>query len=384
MRKKKEIINTLSKEQVQGLRSYRRATVLCLNFVIFLSFWFKVSFHSSWHFNDVLVEVLSLFILLFMGILANIKNDFPIFNMRRVSFTKDFLYSIVLFFTLLFFFVLYKNITEADFISYLASLSFHDLITILVFLFPVFLFLIFLIYIGFRFMDKDKSKEKFSLPVYQEKIEKSLDIYKDVTIKAIFIIMCISIWIKVGFLVDGSIPNIIMELSALFTIFVLFIVGNKDNKLNAFYSRYIYLDRYFVYSLLLPYVLIILYAFFSKDFRIVVGMSGFSQVSSFLVSMMPLFAIASFLFYKGVRLSSLDCTKKNKVGGKKVLNKIRSNALVSFLVTFSILSILFYYSFTVLVKKYNVENLLQIIMLFIPLFVILYLIVYSCIREMNK
>ena len=357
MRKKKEIINTLSKEQVQGLRSYRRATVLCLNFVIFLSFWFKVSFHSSWHFNDVLVEVLSLFILLFMGILANIKNDFPIFNMRRVSFTKDFLYSIVLFFTLLFFFVLYKNITEADFISYLASLSFHDLITILVFLFPVFLFLIFLIYIGFRFMDKDKSKEKFSLPVYQEKIEKSLDIYKDVTIKAIFIIMCISIWIKVGFLVDGSIPNIIMELSALFTIFVLFIVGNKDNKLNAFYSRY---------------------------FRIVVGMAGFSQVTSFLVSMMPLFAIASFLFYKGVRLSSLDCTKKNKVGGKKVLNKIRSNALVSFLVTFSILSILFYYSFTVLVKKYNVENLLQIIMLFIPLFVILYLIVYSCIREMNK
>ena len=100
--------------------------------------------------------------------------------------------------------------------------------------------------------------------------------------------------------------------------------------------------------------------------------------------MIPLFAIASFLFYKGVRLSSLDCTKKNKVGGKKVLNKIRSNALVSFLVTFSILSILFYYSFTVLVKKYNVENLLQIIMLFIPLFVILYLIVYSCIREMNK
>ena len=68
----------------------------------------------------------------------------------------------------------------------------------------------------------------------------------------------------------------------------------------------------------------------------------------------------------------------------KFLNKIRSNALVSFLVTFSILSILFYYSFTVLVKKYNVENLLQIIMLFIPLFVILYLIVYSCIREMNK
>ena len=84
MRKKKEIINTLSKEQVQGLRSYRRATVLCLNFVIFLSFWFKVSFHSSWHFNDVLVEVLSLFILLFMGILANIKNDFPIFNMADI------------------------------------------------------------------------------------------------------------------------------------------------------------------------------------------------------------------------------------------------------------------------------------------------------------
>lgn len=382
--KKREIVDKPTKEQIQGLRSYRRASVLCLSFIILLSLWLKITFNTEWHFNDIIVDVISLFIIMFMGILANIKNDFPIFNNRSFIFTKDFLYSIVSFLSLLFFFIIYKNITEPDFISYLASLSFHDLTTILITLFPVFIFIIYLIYIGLKIIDKDKIKKKKELITYSEKIERSLDSYKNTTINIIFIIMLLSIWIKVGFLITDVIPNIAMELSSIITIITMIVVGNIDNKLKPLYNKHIYLDKYFIYSLLLPYFLIILYAIFSKDFRILVGMAGFVQVTSLLVSMMPLFLIASLLFYFGLQSSSVRKKKEEKIVKSIVVNKVKTNTLIALTLTLIIISMLFYYSFSVIIKNYNLENILQVIILFIPLSVIIYLIIYSCIREINK
>lgn len=382
--KKREIVDKPTKEQIQGLRSYRRSSVLCLSFIILLSLWLKITFNTEWHFNDIIVDVISLFIIMFMGILANIKNDFPIFNNRSFIFTKDFLYSIVSFLSLLFFFIIYKNITEPDFISYLASLSFHDLTTILITLFPVFIFIIYLIYIGLKIIDKDKIKKKKELITYSEKIEKSLDSYKNTTINIIFIIMLLSIWIKVGFLITDVIPNIAMELSSIITIITMIVVGNIDNKLKPLYNKHIYLDKYFIYSLLLPYFLIILYAIFSKDFRILVGMAGFVQVTSLLVSMMPLFLVASLLFYFGLQSSSVRKKKEEKIVKSIVVNKVKTNTLIALTLTLIIISMLFYYSFSVIIKNYSLENILQVIILFIPLSVIIYLIIYSCIREINK
>ncbi len=383
MRKRvKEV--TISKDQIAGLRSYRRSTVITLGVIICLSLWMKISLNpGGWHLNDVLVEVISLFVLILMAILANIKNDFPIFQFRKLKITKDIAYSIVLFFGVLFLFIIYKNIIDPSFIDYLAVLSFHDLTTIIVFLLPVFAFITVLLYFGIGIFDKNKNKNE-KLPVYKESIENSLDQYKSITIRIIFTVTYLSIWIKVGFLTNNFIPNVTFELCAIFTIIVMSIIGNIDNKLRALYSRYIYIDRFFICSILLPYILILLYTVFSKDFRQILILAGFSGIISVLVSMTPLFFLASLLFYKGLRVTNKGEKKSKVIKNAFSKNKIRQNALISLLASLAIIALLFYYSFATIIDNYNIEIILQMIIVFIPLGVIIYLIIYSCMSEINK
>ncbi len=380
---KKEKKFDISKEQVAGLRSYRRSTVITLGVITLLSLWMKISLNPRWHFNDVLVEGISLFVLILMAILANIKNEFPIFQFRKLKITKDIAYSIVLFFGVLFLFILYKNIVDPGFIDYLAGLSFHDLVTILVFLLPIFILITGLLYLGIGIFDNKKNKEE-KFPVYKESIENSLDKYKSITIRLIFAITYLSIWMKVGFLTTNFIPNVTFELCAIFTIIVMAIVGNIDNKVRALYSRYMYMDRYFIYSILLPYILILLYTFFSKDFRKILILAGFSGVISVLVSMSPIFFLSSLLFYKGLRTTSKVEKKTNGIKKGFTKNKIRQNALISLLTSLTIGFLLFYYSLSTIVDSYNIEVVLQMIIVFIPLSVVIYLIIYSCMSEINK
>ncbi len=375
-------IKKLSKDQIFGLRSYKRATIFTLFFIIIASLWLKISLNPLWSFNDIIVEIVSLFIIIIFGIVANIKNDFPIFQLRNFKFTKNFNYSIVLFLTLLLIFIIYKNITNPDFITYLASLKLHDLITVIVFLLPVFLLIIYLIYIGIRLFDKDSNvNNKFE--IYKESIEESLDKSKRFTINIIFIIMCLSIWIKVGLNNNINLYNVTTEVILLFAIITLFIVGNIDNKLPVFYNNYMYIDKYFIYSLLLPYFLIVIYTIFNSDFRILLNMAGFLQIISVLVSMAPLFFISSLIFYNANR-NVYNRKTRNRVKKSIKVNKVRDNSVISLILTVLILFCLFYYSFTTIVPKYSISNILQVIIILIPLSVIIYLIIYSCIKEINK
>ena len=68
---------------VIGLLLLKVLTILFL-----ISIWFKVGLNPCWHFNDIVLEVVSLFILSVSGITANAKNNFPIFKMRNLNLTK--------------------------------------------------------------------------------------------------------------------------------------------------------------------------------------------------------------------------------------------------------------------------------------------------------
>lgn len=378
--KKEQVLEKLTKSQVKGIRRYRRMTIQVLSVIIFLSLWFKMGFTFYWHFNDVIVEIIVLFFLILMGILANVKNDFPIFQMRKFRFTKEFTYSIITFFSLLFVFILYKNIVDSEFISYLAELSFHDLCTILVFLFPIVFLFIYIIYFSFCLIYQNKRKN--TLPVYSDQIEASIHYYKSFTVKVISLIMLLSLWMKVGLHSDFSFYDISTEVFSLFTILILWVMGNLDNQLSPFYNCYFKGDRYFIYSFLLPYLLILIYMLFSSDFRLLIFSLSIKEIFSFWVYMGPLFFVASFFFYIGFRHPSRIKETRKKINFKK--NKVRVNAMVSLILTLLLVGGLFCYTFVSTPQSYQLENILQAIIIFIPLCVIVFLVLYSGIREINK
>ena len=80
----------LSKKQLLSLRKYRRKTINILSIITLISLWFKIGLNINWHLNDSITEIITLFILIIMGIVANLKNDFPIFQFRNFELTKEF------------------------------------------------------------------------------------------------------------------------------------------------------------------------------------------------------------------------------------------------------------------------------------------------------
>ncbi len=372
----------LTKEQLLGLRKYRRKTINILSIITLISLWFKIGLNINWHLNDSITEILTLFILIVMGIITNIKNDFPIFQFRNFEFTKQFTYSVITFFSVLFLFIVYKNIVDPSFISDLANLSFHDFFSILIFLLPIFLLMIYLIYFSFRIIDNKKIKNIKKEVAYSSTIENSITNYKSLTIKSIFLLMSISLWIKIGFRPDFTFYMISTEIFSIIMIIMLWIFGNLDNKLNALYNCHINIDRYFFYSFLLPYLLIIIYSIISSDFRIVIGKLQIKEMISLLVYMSPLFFIASTMFYIGCRQPYKLNEAKEKIKVRK--NKETKNVIISLSITMVLTLTLFIYCFTKIVPNYNLENILQAIIVFIPLSVVIYIIIYTEIKQINK
>ena len=237
----------LSKKQLLSLRKYRRKTINILSIITLISLWFKIGLNINWHLNDSITEIITLFILIIMGIVANLKNDFPIFQFRNFELTKEFTYSIITFFSVLFLFMIYKNVVDPNFITDLANLSFHDFFSILVFLLPIFICIIYLIYFSFKVIDRKRLKNHKREILYSSNIESSINSYKSLTIKAIFLLMCISIWVKIGFDQEFTFYMIGTELLSLIAIIFFWILGNLNNQLKAFYNCRFKIDRYFFY-----------------------------------------------------------------------------------------------------------------------------------------
>ncbi len=366
----------ISKKQLYGLRSYRMWTVKTLTILLMISIWFKIGLNPSWHLNDVIVEIIALFIIILNGIIGNIKNSFPIFKFRNFKFTKEFSYSITSFFVLLFLFIIYKNIVSPEFIAEIAELSFHDLCSILVFLFPISCLIIYLIYLSYKIIYKSK-KERF-FEKFDDDTERCLNKYKVLTIKEIFVLMALSFWYKVGVLEKIDFGFIFTEIYSLVVIVVMFIVGNKDNKLPALYNVHFKIDRYFFYSILLPYILIFIYSVFSSPFRELVGVLPMNKIISMLMFMSPLFFVSSFIFYIGCRYPNF-IRKKSK---SKKTYKIKLNALMSVLISF--LVVFFTFLFALSNVTYTVETVLQMLIIFIPVFIIIYLVLFTGLNEINK
>lgn len=369
----------LNISQIDGIRNSRCIILRTLTVILLVSLWYKIGINSNWHFNEVVPEVISVFVLIVIGILANIKNDLPIFQMRRLELNKEFLYSIILSFTLLFFFIIYKNIVDTNFINYIAELSFHDTCSLVVFLAPFFLLMIYLIYLGFRLFDKNLKKNKRK--VYDAIVERRFASYKSLTIKIISLIMFMSLWYKVGFTTTFTLWDVLVEIICLLTVVILFISGNVVNDLPALYNNYIVVNKYLFYSILLPYFLVLVYYLINKQFRGYISLMSFKGLISIVVYMFPLFLAASLLFYKGCFIANK--TEKVRKNAKKK-NKIIENALISFGLTVISGFLLFLYIYTNILKVYNLENILQGIIVFIPLCVIIYLILYSGIKYINK
>ena len=368
----------LTKKQLKGLRHYRSIMVNMLAIITFISLFIKVGLNPLWHLNDIVVEIVTSFILIVMGILSNIRNDFPIFHARSLKLSKEFAYSLTCFFTMTLLFIIYKNIVEPDFVSYIAGLSFHDLCTLLVFLLPVALLVIVLIYFSFRMLN-DVKKEKAK--VYSDDIERSINKYKVLTVKSIYMLMLLSLWAKIGLNNMFTFNSVIYELVSVIVVSVLFVCGNISNKLEPLHNFHFKIDRYFFISLLLPYVLIIIYSIFNSDFRFMLLTLNVKNLISIIVYMSPILLFASSIFYFGCKYPKfINNRSKKKVGE----NKVRLNALISLLITLVILCLFFLYSVKMSSLDFSVEDILQVIMIYIPLGLIIYLVLYSGIKEINK
>ena len=380
MANKKAKEKRLTKSQLYGLRSYRTAMVYVLAVISFISLWFKIL--KTWTFNDIMIEMVTLFIIFFMGIYANINNDFPIFKSRKLSFGKEMAYSITAFFSLLFLFIIYQNMIDPEFVSYVASLSLHDLFGVLVFLLPLGFLIILLIYFSFRCIDGNIFSKKKKMEVYSLDVERSLNRYKVLTVKAITILMLLSIWAKIGLNSNFMFTSCFTEILSVFAVFTLFVVGNIDNKLKPLRNSHIVIDKYFFISILLPYILVCIYAIFSSDFRLAVSAISLKSLISLLVYVSPLFLFASLLFYIGSHDSSV---LKNSVGKLfSNTNKTRFNSFISIIITIAILIGFLYYSFNTILTSYTLENVLQVLLVFLPLALIIYLVILSGVNEINK
>ncbi len=376
----KEKRERLSKEQLYGLRVYRNAMFKTLWFIMLITIYFKVGLNPNWHLNDVIIEIVTLFMLLLSGIVTNIKNNFPIFKMRNLNFTKEFSYAFTSFFTLLFFFIIYKNIMEPSFINEIADLSFHDLCTLLVFLFPFSCFIILLLFIGFKIISKDKIVHEKEIELYDNDTEREINKYKVFTVKSVYVLMLISLWAKMGINANFNIYNSVTEIVSVLVISILYLAGNVSNKLPIFHNFHFKVDRYFIYSILLPYALVFIYSIFSSDFRFLLTNIGFTKLLSICVFMSPLFLLASTLFYIGARYPNFFKEHNKKIEKK---NKVKFNALLSFVLSLIIMVFITIYTFNIM-GEYNNQNILQMIFILIPLLIIIYLVLYQELSKINK
>lgn len=371
----------LTKKQLLGLRNYRRKTILILSLISLISLWFKMGLNITWNLNDVIIEILILFFIVIAGILSNIKNDFPIFQFRKFQFNKEFSYSIITSFSLLFIFIIYKNIVDHNFVSYLAELSIHDLLTLIIFTAPIFLLIIYLIYLGFIIKSsKGKKKTKKEL-IYSDNIERSLNQYRSISIKVIYILISISIWIKIGFNPQFTFYEVSTEIFSIIAIITIWIIGNISNKLPALYNCHFKIDRYFFYSIALPYLLIIIYTLINSRFRFLIGILGIKELISLLVIMSPLFMVSSIIFYIGCKNPNKLNEQKNRLSPKK--KKILINTLTSLIITLFLSIGTIVYCFSKM-STFNLENILQSIIVLIPISTVLYIILYNEMKKINK
>ena len=129
------------------------------------------------------------------------------------------------------------------------------------------------------------------------------------------------------------------EIYSIITIIIMYIVGNKDNKLPALHNFHFKIDRYFFYSVLLPYVLVLIYYIFSSNFRGMIAALDFRKIISILVTYVSTFLYkSSLIFYildVDILILLVKSVKKNKN------RKIRFNAIVSFIISFIVIVLSF-------------------------------------------
>ena len=194
--------------------------------------------------------------------------------------------------------------------------------------------------------------------------------------------MLLSLWAKIGLNSAFNITGCLTELLSVFAVLTLFIVGNIDNKLEPFHNFHFKIDKYFFISLLLPYCLLIIYAIFNSDFRLAVSVIDIRSLISLLVYVSPLFLVASLTFYIGSRKGDILKIDKRRIFAKK--NKAKFNSFLAIVITIIIVIGFLYYALRRILITYTLENILQILLVFLPLALIIYLVILDGLTEINK
>lgn len=375
-----EKIKQLSEKQIKLFRYYRLFTIWLISLVLGLSIWTIMINNIDWTFNDVAYPLLSLMIVVISGMYANANNNFPILHIRGIRITKERLTSILigLFFPIVF--LIYIMVNDESFMDYVNNISLHNFITLTVYGIPVFLFITLIIYFGYLIV-APKTKRK-SIPQYKEETEMSLDNHKKTAINIVLLFSFVSLWIKLALVDTWNLSNIFVELIVVFVILAIRIIANRENKLPWNYRQGKALDKTFFISLLIPYILVLIYYFISSDFRIIVSTLEIKTLISTLVYLLPLFVLGALTTEALVKFQ----IKSKKVEQKitKKIAKRNENILISIVITAVFILLLFIYITTIILTDIDLEILLQIWTILIPLSVIIYIVIYYSVKDINR
>lgn len=376
-----EKVKGLSEKQIKLFRYYRLFTIWIISLILSLSIWTIMINNIEWKFSDIVYPLLSLMIVVISGMYANANNNFPIFHIRGIRITKERLTSILvgLFFPIIF--LIYIMVNDESFMTYVNNITLHNFITLSVYSIPVFLFLTLIMYFGYLIVSP-KTKRK-SVPQYKEEIEVSLDAHKKTAINIVLLFSFISIWTKVALVNDWNISSIISELLIIISILSIRVLANRDNKLPWNYRQGKILDKVFFISLIVPYIIVIIYFCISSNFRLVVSTLDIKTIISTLIYLLPLFVLGALTSEALVKFNS-KINKKEELKITKKAAKRNENILLSIVITSVFVILLFIYIITRILTEINLEILLQIWTILIPLSVIIYIVIYYSVKDINR
>lgn len=373
-------VKELSEKQIKLFRYYRLFTIWLISLVLALSIWTIMINNIDWAFSDVAYPLLALMIVVISGMYANANNNFPLLHIRGIRITKERLTSILigLFFPIVF--LIYIMVNDESFMDYVNNITLHNFITLSVYGIPVFLFITMIIYFGYLLV-APKTKRK-SVPQYKEETELSLDFHKKTAINIVLLFSFVSLWTKLALADTWKLSNIFVELIVIFVIFAIRIIANRDNKLPWNYRQGKALDKVFFISLLIPYILVIIYYLISSDFRLIVSTLEVKTLISTLVYLLPLFVLGALTTQTLVKCQKK--TKKDEIKITKKIAKRNENILLSIVITAIFILLLFIYIITKILTDIDLEILLQIWTILIPLSVIIYIVIYYSVKDINK
>lgn len=378
-----EKVKSLSEKQIKLFRYYRLFTIWLLSLVLGLSIWTIMINNIDWTFSDVVYPLLSLMIIAISGMYANANNNFSIFHIRGLRITKERLTSILIGLLFPVVFLIYIMVNDESFMDYVNNITLHNFITLSVYAVPVFLFITLIIYFGYLLV-APKTKRK-SVPQYKEETELSLDFHKRTAINIVLLFSFISIWTKIALVDTWKVKNIFVELIVIFVIFAIRIIANRDNKLPWNYRQGKALDKVFFISLLIPYILVIVYYLISSSFRLIVSTLEIKTLISTLIYLLPLFVLGALTMEALIKFQSKsNKLKKSEVRITKKMAKRNENILLSIVITAIFIILLFIYITTKILTDVDLEILLQIWTILIPLSVIIYIVIYYSVKDINR